>query len=238
MTPLHSRQEAGLRAPKSRSTNIRPEGLTAHYGGPSPWGAGVDRTSPARFAATCDHARCPTIWRSWQSFHMDANGWVDIAYTSGCCPHGHRYEGRGPGVRTAANGTNDGNLRSHATVYIAGDGDPLTDAARRAFLDEQARLGPLRWDHGDWKPTSCAGSPIRAWKKAGWPAPNQEDDMFDKPDRDTLTAVHWLATAAATDAKEALDIVRRLEVGGVDLDALAVRVADELAERLAPRTAG
>lgn len=170
-TQLLSRAALGMRAPKRVSYSITPEGLTAHYGGPSPW-RGQDRTSPAAFRDSTDHARCPSIWRAWQAFHMDDRGWYDIAYNSGVCPHGVRFEGRGDRVRSGANGTNDGNRRSYATVYIAGDSDPLTDEAKMAFLDEASRFGvKLRWDHSDWKPTACAGDPIRQWEAHGWPSP-------------------------------------------------------------------
>lgn len=170
-TPLISRAEAGLRAPKCTSTNITKEGDTAHYGGPSPWGSGVDRSSPAAFQATADHNRCASIWRAWQAFHMDSRGWCDIAYSSGVCPHGIRYEGRGPGKRTGAQGTNDGNLRSYATCYIAGDSDPLTEDAKRAFLDEGERLAALRWGHREWHSTGCPGGPIWDWRVAKFPSP-------------------------------------------------------------------
>jgi hypothetical protein len=174
---LVSREAAGLQPRRSVSYSITPEGLTAHYGGGSPW-RGADRSSRERFRDTTDHARCASIWRGWQAFHMSPgwagtrNGGSDVAYTSAVCPHGVRFEGRGPGVRTGANGTNAGNQRSYATVYIAGDADPVTDEAKAAFLDEAARLRvPLRWDHSDWKPTACAGDPIRAWEATGWRRP-------------------------------------------------------------------
>jgi hypothetical protein len=103
---------------------------------------------------------------------MDSRGWNDIAYNSGFCPHGVRFEGRGPGRRSGANGTNTGNARSTATCYIAGDDDPLTEEAKAAYLDECERMAsPPRWQHGDWKSTACAGAAIRAWKAAGWPWP-------------------------------------------------------------------
>lgn len=171
-SPFHSRFDWGARPRVCSSTNIRPEGITAHYGGPSPWTGAIDRSTPDAFQATADHNRCATILRAYQAYHLDTKGWCDLAYTSATCPHGHRYEGRGPGQRTGANGTNDGNLRSYATVYIAGDADPFTDAAKRAFLDEQDRLGrPLRWGHRDWKSTACPGAPIYAWRTAGFPPP-------------------------------------------------------------------
>lgn len=162
MTPFVTREAWGARPARSRPATIRPGHLTAHYGGPSPW------PGPGRF----DHARCASIVRGYQAFHMDRNGWADVAYSSLVCPHGFRFEGRGPGARTAANGTNAGNGASLATCYVAGEGDPLTDEARLAFLDEAARFGlPLDRVHSDWFSTSCPGSPLRAWVKAGAPRP-------------------------------------------------------------------
>lgn len=171
-SPLVSRAAAGLRPP-ARVTAAALHQDTAHWGGPSPWtGGGIDRSSAARFAATTDHARCATIWRAWQAFHMGPErGWSDIAYSSGVCPHGWRYEGRGPRVRTAANGTNPGNSNSHATCYIGGQGDPLTDQAKRAFRDESARLAGLDRVHSDWKQTDCPGDALRRWVHAGMPVP-------------------------------------------------------------------
>jgi hypothetical protein len=156
---------------------------TAHYGGPSPWGSSVDRSSASRFVATADHNRCATIVRAYQAFHMDQRGWQDIAYSSLVCPHGVRYEGRGLDVRTAAQGTTVGNDTSHATCYIAGDGDPLTDPAKAAYADEGRRLQGLKRGHRDWKPTACPGNPLYAWVHGGQPVPGpkppppvQEDD--------------------------------------------------------------
>jgi hypothetical protein len=169
-TPFHSRAAWGARPPRSRTSIRSPEGTTLHYGGPSPW-TGVDRSSWARFVATADHARCPTIMRAYQRFHLDTRGWADFAYSSGDCPHGHRYEGRGPGIRTAAQGTTAGNDRSYAVCLLIGDGDPITDPAKFAALDEGRRLARLRWGHRHWKVTLCPGAPAFAWVTAGFPAP-------------------------------------------------------------------
>ena len=170
-TPFHDRADWGARPRVCSSTNIRAEGNTVHYGGPSPWTGAVDRSSADAFAATTDHNRCASIWRAYQAYHLDTRGWCDIAYSSGVCPHGHRYEGRGPGQRTGAQGTNEGNLRSYATCYIAGTGDPLTEAAMRAFIDEGARLAYLRWSHLQWHSTACPGTPLDSWRRVGFPRP-------------------------------------------------------------------
>lgn len=114
---------------------------------------------------------------------MDSNGWADIAYSSLVCPHGVRFEGRGPGRRTAAQGTAEGNHRSYAVCYIAGANDPLTDAAKAAFLAEGDRLAPLRWGHQDWKSTACPGTDLWAWRQAGFPgSTSQEEDGMSKDD--------------------------------------------------------
>ena len=146
---------------RTLSSNITPQGVTAHYGGPSPW----------RGFRT-DHNRCPSIVRSWHAYHL-SKGWSGLAYSAVVCPHGTIYKGRWKGKRTAANGTNPGNQRSYAVCYLAGDNDPVTDAAKHAFHDAAVMLGSsLRWNHAEWKSTSCAGDPIRAWQRAGWPRPH------------------------------------------------------------------
>lgn len=156
-----SRAEWGARPPRSRSTNITPTSCTAHYGGDSPWGGTIG-----------SHQRCPVIVRSWQNFHMDGRGWSDLAYNAVACPHGYVFEGRGRGVRSAANGTNQGNQSSYAICYLAGDGDPLTDDGKRAYLDAARWLGqPLTKVHSDWFATACPGGAVRAWVKAGAPTP-------------------------------------------------------------------
>lgn len=152
-----SRANWGARRPKGRSTSIKPEGLTLHWGGPSPWkGSGFD------------HNRCPSIVRAWQNYHMDGRGWFDIAYNAIVCPHGYVFEGRWRGARSAANGTNSGNYRSYAACYLGGQGDPLTDAAKLGFHEAARLLGKqIRWSHRDWKPTACPGDELATWVANG-----------------------------------------------------------------------
>lgn len=178
-----TREQLGMRPPTGDYTPLHAQGATLHYGGPSPWPSKWGTLE--EFIALCDHNRCPSIWRAWQDYHMSPgalgthapNHPIDIAYTSGVCCHGVRLEGRGAGHRTAAQGTNEGNDKSYAVVYLAGkqkDGrdDPLTPAAKVAFLDESAYLlQPYRWVHSDWHSTSCPGDPLYQWQRVGCPAP-------------------------------------------------------------------
>ena len=158
---LITRAEWGARRPAGSIGTIAPEGITVHYNGPAfggfPW----------------DHGRCAQMVRGTQAFHLDGRGWADIAYTACVCPHGFVFEGRGTRQRTAAQGTNAGNARSLALMFLAGEGEPLTDEARAVAIwwaNEIART-PLRWAHRDWHSTACPGAPLTAWKGTGFIPP-------------------------------------------------------------------
>jgi hypothetical protein len=168
--PVITRAQAGLPPrPGNVPTNITPGGdqggVTAHYGGTAvggfPW----------------DHSRCASIWRAYRDYHVQHNGWIDIAYTGGVCIHGYIFEGRWFGHRTAANGSNDGNQRSYAFCYMAGQGEALTDQAKAAFLDAFAMArsdggaGPNVWPHHHWFQTECPGHDLDAWLAGGLIAP-------------------------------------------------------------------
>lgn len=149
-----TRAQAGLVPPRSVSRNIdKNAGLTLHYGGSG--------------KAPTTHSGCLSTWRSWQRYHMQSNGWVDIAYSQGFCQHGFVLAGRGFGIRTAANGTNAGNQQSHAACWIGGAGSVPTQAALDAadwIIAENRRLGGSTrvWAHSDWKSTGCPGTQLRA----------------------------------------------------------------------------
>lgn len=152
-----TRAAAGLRAPKSVSRNITPGngGVAGHYGGPKQGAAEPDAL----------HELCIKTWRGWQAYHMNTHGWADIAYTGGFCNHGYAFAGRGAGVRTAANGTNDGNQRFYAVTWIGGQGQEPTQAARDAFEWWVAQLrkqgaGRECRPHRYFKSTGCPGDPV------------------------------------------------------------------------------
>lgn len=158
-----TRADAGLRAPVSVSHNITPSagGCAVHYGGPG--------TVGGRAADPSTHARCAATWRAWQAYHMDTHGWVDIAYTGAYCQHGYAFAGRGFGVRTAANGTDDANQRYLAFVWLgcSGDEQPSAQAisALEWWISEARRAGGAGSDvqpHGALFPTDCPGDALRA----------------------------------------------------------------------------
>ena len=165
--PVVTRDQAGLKSPTgSYSRNVDFVADTLHHGGGSVWGGTIG-----------DHSRCPSIWRAWQAYHQNENDWIDLAYNGGFCPHGFIFQGRWFGVRSAANGTRDGNFHSAAWVYLGGEGDPLTDVAKAAALDllamsREAHNSPeVVRPHSYWKPTACPGDLLEEWIAAGLPDP-------------------------------------------------------------------
>lgn len=121
------------------------------------------------------HDKCAAKVRGIQAFHMDRRRWDDIAYSFVVCPHGAIYEGRGWGVRTAANGTDFGNDHYFAACYLGGEGDPFTEEAKQAyrFLEWafRQRYGrdPEVRPHSSFKTTACPGPAIRTWIATGRP---------------------------------------------------------------------
>lgn len=165
---LITREEWGALPPQSWSKINASYGSTGHWEGPElgyPW----------------DHSACFAKVRGIQLFHMNGRGWVDIAYSDIACPHGYVFEGRGPGKRTAANGTNVGNNSAYAVCYLGGENDGFTEEGERAMLASFNRLqyhggaGPGRNGHRDWKSTECPGDEIYLWIHSGQPIETEGD---------------------------------------------------------------
>lgn len=158
---FYSRAELGLARPRSVSYNIDPGrgGVAVHYGG-----AAQRITS---------EARARQVWLGWQRMHMASpRNWADVAYTAAFDDWGNVYAGRGFGVRTAAQGTNDGNNRYYAFVWLGGAGETPTREALEALnwlIDEARRDGGAGLDvrlHSDFRPTGCPGDPLRTRARA------------------------------------------------------------------------
>ncbi|MDK1473266.1 N-acetylmuramoyl-L-alanine amidase [Streptomyces sp. 549] len=124
MATFVTRAQWGARAPKKTSTDIDP----------SRGGVAVHHTGATRFAAGA-HSSCAAQVRGIQKHHMDDKGWDDVAYTYLVCVHGSIYEGRGVGLRTAANGTNDSNHRYYAVCGLVGGTSSSYDTVTSALID-------------------------------------------------------------------------------------------------------
>ncbi|MDQ2910908.1 MAG: N-acetylmuramoyl-L-alanine amidase [Actinomycetota bacterium] len=140
------------------------QGLAVHYSG-----AGAD--------AQDDHPSCAARVRAIQRFHQSPSPddptkpWCDIAYNHLFCRHGYVFEGRGFGLRSAAQGTHEGNDRYFAVCFLGNDRarrDDLTAAGRQALSELVAayrsrypRATGLR-PHSDFVATACPGDELRA----------------------------------------------------------------------------
>jgi hypothetical protein len=150
-----SRAEWGARPPKRVSPGINTRSATGHWEG----------TSMGSFP----HASCATKVRVIQNYHMDTQGWNDIAYNFLVCPHNYVFVGRDHGVRSSANGSNAGNSESEAVCYLGGIGDPFTDEAKYGFSEIMHEISSVHYCHNHWFNTMCPGPEICDWIKSGMP---------------------------------------------------------------------
>ncbi|GAB3112743.1 hypothetical protein GCM10027160_15170 [Streptomyces calidiresistens] len=160
MAVFVTRAQWGARQPTGRSTQITPErgGVTIHHVG----GSRIARAS---------HSDCAAQVRGIQRQHMDGNGWADIAYSHLTCVHGYVFEGRGEGVRTAANGTNTANQNWYAVCGLVGGSSSsydtitanLLDAFRTAIARLRSQGGAARAinGHRNQLATECPGNLYR-----------------------------------------------------------------------------
>ncbi|MFF7949433.1 peptidoglycan recognition protein family protein [Streptomyces griseorubiginosus] len=127
-----------------------------------------------------DHEACIAEWKAIRKSHLanKTEGYSDIAYNYGACPHGYLLEGRGLGKRTGANGNQDLNRAHYAIVGLVGSEgltEP-TDAMLGAIRDGIELLrahgaGTEIKGHRDGYATSCPGGPLYAWVQKGAPRP-------------------------------------------------------------------
>lgn len=212
-----SRAAWGARPPTNPPAAISPWGPAIHWEG-TRLGVRV----PGEYAG---------IVRGIQRFHMETKGWNDIAYNALVSPHGQVFEGRGRNVRSAANGSSAGNAGWVAICYIAGVGDPFTEAGKKGVVEAAVFLGVADggWTvHHDHVPTACPGGEITAWVRAGHPIPvptiPKEDDLTPEQDA-RLTYIEGLEKAN-NEALARMEIAIRDKVGGIGakLDAILKRL--------------
>jgi len=155
-----TRAQWGARAPKFTGNAIgaHPLGVAVHY-------------SAANLGSSPD-ALCDDKVRGIQNYHMDHNGWADIAYNFLACPHGNIFEGRGTGKGSAANGTTQANLDYYAVCALGGPADTpsvlmLASIGDAIGLCRKAGAGAKVIGHRDLFPTACPGNALYAYVQAG-----------------------------------------------------------------------
>lgn len=160
MTSYVTRSQWGARSPSGSRNEIAstPKGHAIHWEGP-PMGA------PA-------HGECDDIVRSIQAYHMDTQGWSDIAYNLIVCIHGYVFEGRGKGVGSAANGTSQANHDWYAICALVGKGDAQPAALIDGLQDAAVMCrdwgaGSASTGHRDHIATECPGDELYSHVQAG-----------------------------------------------------------------------
>jgi hypothetical protein len=154
------RAQWGAKQPRHEPKRLRQagqRGLAVHHSG-------------SQHEGRAQHSECAGVVQAIQRFHQDARGWSDVAYSWLACRHGYLFEGRGTGIRTAAQGTNPGNDAWHAVCFL-GDGGTFTrDEGSVAPLQAAISLtrsynerATLVWPHLRFHSTTCPGGALREW---------------------------------------------------------------------------
>jgi hypothetical protein len=142
--------------PRIRPADIR--GVAVHYSGMN--------SDEQRL-----HANCAGRVRAMQRFHIEGREWLDVAYNHVFCGHGFVFAGRGFGIRSAANGTTEGNDRYFAVCFLGDDSvgradvTPQARQALRLLLAEYRRRYPKATEirpHSYFVATACPGDELRA----------------------------------------------------------------------------
>lgn len=174
-----SRKDWGARPRVGEATPLnlgQVRGMAVHY-------EGADRS-------LTKHDRCDDVVRGIQNLHLDEREWADIAYSFLVCRHGVIYEGRGWGVRTAANGTNEGNACFHAVCYLDDDKPDTKDVTPEALVALAEVIAECRKrgygsevkPHRAFKATSCPGEELTAWvARRGYDTPSRGKDTGNPP---------------------------------------------------------
>lgn len=118
------------------------------------------------------HSSCDDTVRGIQAYHMDSQGWSDIAYSIVVCTHGYQYEGRGKGKGSAANGTTQANYDWYAICALVGEGDAQPAELLQGLKDAAATCrswgaGNGSTGHRDHISTECPGDALYSQVQAG-----------------------------------------------------------------------
>ena len=175
--------------------------------------------------------------RAIQNFHMDNRGWSDIAYSFCVFQSGRVYEARGWNIRTAGQGTEEGNDTSHAHYWANRGTEPPTAAAvhTMGLLVQQT---PTRLDeitvrpHSWWKQTDCPGDDWRELIEQEWwkHMLTAETQQWLQDLHDHLTQLGW--TDGENSAKR-LEYANRLRNGLAERTGISGDEGQLIADRLA-----
>lgn len=151
------RGQWGARPPKCVNQLPPIDGIAYHY-------------TASNADEQASHRNCAARVRAVQAYHMDTQGWCDIAYNWLVCKHGYVYQGRGQHRSGATGNANDHTV---AICFLGDDTagrDDLTNEGRQALVDATRhvhrvlRKPSLTYKgHRDYMSTSCPGDQIHAF---------------------------------------------------------------------------
>lgn len=121
----------------------------------------------------------PAIIKATQAYHVNTQGWIDIAYNFSIDRFGRIWEGRGQNKYNAASGDTYANSSYTAVELLIGMGDPFTVDIQRGFREFQNRYlasggSILVQGHRDVVATACPGDEIYAFIKSPAVPPTQK----------------------------------------------------------------
>jgi hypothetical protein len=198
--PFITADEWGANPSKDATEDSHPIGstlgVTLHWEGPH--------------MGTFPHTACAEKVRGIERYHEYGHGWGDVAYNLLVCPHGYIYEGRGAGVRSAANGDTQSNEDWYAVCYLGGEGDGFTTDGKAGMLEAvtylrtEGNAGPAVNGHRDHKATACPGDEIYRWlNTTNFDTAPQGDDMaLSDNDIDRIARAVWAQGINEIGAKE------------------------------------
>jgi len=159
-SPFVKRSAWGARSPNGSGNSLtgNGKGYALHWEGPE--------------MGSRSHGECDNLMRSIQNYHMDTQGWSDIAYNLAVCEHGYIFEGRGKEKGSGANGTSDSNHNYQSICALVGENDPQPTALLDGIADAVAMIrswgaGSAQKGHRDFVSTACPGNSLYNKMKDG-----------------------------------------------------------------------
>jgi hypothetical protein len=128
-------------------------GIAVHYNG-----------GTTGLSESADHSKCISYWKNTRTYHVRDNGWADIGYSFGVCPHGYVFEGRGLYKTQAAQP--GGNTTYYSVTFMIGGSEKPGEKHLQAWRDVRDWLfskgvRKVIKCHSDFIATSCPGDYLR-----------------------------------------------------------------------------
>ncbi len=216
-----------------------PDKWVVHYGG-NALAAGSMRSVTAETSAL----------RSWQRYHMDSRGWLDIAYNYAIGQSGTIYRLRGENRAGATRGDFelDGipeNHEARSVVFILGGEQIPTEEALAAFEGMWAADPMTVIVHKDvhlrgsgGTNTQCPGSYLTEWvRNEGYRDGVEDEDMAILTEDEQLKLQRFLEVIEEEDSnvgfvKWAIRLIRRDKGTEIEKGASALEAVEELKQIL------